>query len=199
MARRMRIEYAGACYHVLNRGIIAATFSAGKVPRTPFNAASSRHVPGSAGGCTRSRSCGIISIWPWKRRSQLVRRGSHELPALLGSDGEAHRIARQEMWEEKLQVIATRLGICLARFPAAKSARDKVQLAAIMKAGTSVSNGWLTSRLRMGKPASVSQFVQRFHQSGAASAPEFQRGCQQSRHDPLRPRSARPPSVAPPC
>jgi hypothetical protein len=36
-----------------------------------------------------------------------------------------------------------------------------VLLAAALKQRTSVSNGWLSARLRMGKPASASQFVRR--------------------------------------
>ena len=47
-------------------------------------------------------------------------------------------------------------------FAVRKSAPEKVRLAALLKAGTAVSNGWLAERLRMGQPASVSQFVRRF-------------------------------------
>ena len=42
-------------------------------------------------------------------------------------------------------------------------APEKLQLAAQLKATTSVSNGWLTARLAMGAPGSVTQFVRRWH------------------------------------
>ena len=58
---------------------------------------------------------------------------------------------------------------------ARKSSPEKVQLAALLKSATSVSNGWLAERLNMGEPASVSQFVRRFRLSEAAEKREFQR------------------------
>ncbi|HEY4301172.1 MAG TPA: hypothetical protein VGM73_09885, partial [Candidatus Didemnitutus sp.] len=51
--------------------------------------------------------------------------------------------------------------IDLRRLPGPKSHPHKVLLAAALKQRTSVSNGWLSARLRMGKPASASQFVRR--------------------------------------
>jgi REP element-mobilizing transposase RayT len=81
---------------------------------------------------------------------------------LLGADSIAHRELRAELWEEKLQAGSEALGIDLEKLPAQKSAPAKVQLAALLKAGSSVSNGWLAKRLAMGEPASVSQYVRRF-------------------------------------
>ncbi len=43
-----------------------------------------------------------------------------------------------------------------------KSDPAKVLLAAALRAESGVSNGWLCARLRMGTPASVSQFVRRW-------------------------------------
>lgn len=85
---------------------------------------------------------------------------------LLGADREAHRAARAELWEEQLQVAANALGVLLECLPAKKSAAGKVKLAAAMKATTSVSNGWLATRLRMGVPGSVTQYVRRFRLRG---------------------------------
>jgi hypothetical protein len=48
-----------------------------------------------------------------------------------------------------------------------------VRLAALMKAATSVSNGWLAGRLQMGAPASVSQYVRRFRLRGDADTRAF--------------------------
>ena len=57
--------------------------------------------------------------------------------------------------------------------PARKSAEPKVRLAAAMKAVSSVSNVWLAERLKMGRPASVSQYVRRFRLGGGATAESF--------------------------
>jgi len=56
-----------------------------------------------------------------------------------------------------------------------RSAAEKVRLAALMKAGTSVSNRWLTERLGMGEPASVSQYVRRLRLSGGTGTREVHR------------------------
>jgi hypothetical protein len=52
-------------------------------------------------------------------------------------------------------------------------AAEKVLLAAAMKAGTDVSNGWLCERLGMGTPASVSQFVRQFRLDGGTEQAGF--------------------------
>jgi putative transposase len=92
---------------------------------------------------------------------------------LLGADREAHRQVRAELWEEKLVAAAKTLGVTLDQLPAQRSAAEKVQLAALMKTGTSVSNRWLAERLQMGKPASVSQYVRRFRLSAGHEARVF--------------------------
>ncbi|MDI1248186.1 MAG: transposase [Lacunisphaera sp.] len=81
---------------------------------------------------------------------------------------------REEHWEGKLQKGARALKIRLDRLPSRKSAPEKVQLAALLKAGTAVSNGWLAQRLSMGQPASVSQFVRRFRLAKRDGAAAFQ-------------------------
>lgn len=92
---------------------------------------------------------------------------------LLGADRAAHREAREAIWEERLQAAAKGWQVSLAKLPAPKSAREKVLLAATMKTVTSVSNGWLADRLKMGQPASVSQFVRRFRLAGEDKKPRF--------------------------
>lgn len=94
---------------------------------------------------------------------------------MLGADAGAHREIRQDMWEEKLAMAAKALAVNIADLPAKKSAPEKVQLAAVMKSATSVSNGWLGDRLKIGKPATVSQYVRRFHLGGGASTAAFKR------------------------
>lgn len=92
---------------------------------------------------------------------------------LLGADREAHRQMRAELWEERLGVAAQAAGVELARLPAQRSAPAKVKLAALMKAATSVSNGWLAERLHMGQAGSVSQYVRRFRLRGEADRRAF--------------------------
>ena len=82
------------------------------------------------------------------------------------TEAEAWHELREAQWEAALRRAAKASGIGLAELPAAKSAKEKVRLAAVMKAATSVSNGWLANRLQMGEPASVSQFVRRFRLAG---------------------------------
>ena len=107
-------------------------------------------------------------------KSQLASKGAaHGRFELPGADREAQRAARSELWEERLGVAAKALGIALDQLPAQKSAPAKVQLAALMKMATSVSNGWLAARLHMGQPGSVSQFVRRFRLRGAARRTAF--------------------------
>jgi putative transposase len=107
-------------------------------------------------------------------RKELMEQGAGaERLKLLGTDREAHQEVRGEIWEEKLGVAAKALSIVLHTLPPKKSAREKMLLAAVMKAATSVSNGWLAERLRMGKPASVSQFVRRFRMAGGTAKRDF--------------------------
>ena len=51
------------------------------------------------------------------------------------------REARAVLWEERLKTSADALGVALDRLPERKSTPEKVRLAALMKAATSVSNG----------------------------------------------------------
>lgn len=92
---------------------------------------------------------------------------------LLGADRTAQREARAALWEEKLRVGAKALGVALNRLPARKSAPEKVKLAALLKATTSVSNRWLAERLAMGRPGSVTQWVRRFRLAGGTEQHDF--------------------------
>jgi len=70
---------------------------------------------------------------------ELVRgRPEAERFELLGADREAHQRARAAVWEEKLRDGATALGVSLDRLPLAKSAPEKMILAALLKTATSV-------------------------------------------------------------
>ena len=92
---------------------------------------------------------------------------------LLGADRQAQREVRIVHWEQKLQELAQVLGTNLDALPRRKSAPEKVLLAAAMKATSSVSNGWLAQRLRMGATTSISPLLYRFRQHGGAEQPAF--------------------------
>ena len=91
----------------------------------------------------------------------------------VGTDGSAQREIREQVWENRLKGFAKALGVKLDRLPAKKSAPDKVKLAAALKLSTSAPNAWVSARLRMGKPASVSQFVRRFKLAGETERRAF--------------------------
>ncbi|MSU51425.1 MAG: hypothetical protein EXS37_20445 [Opitutus sp.] len=107
-----------------------------------------------------------------KARLPLSNRADARLE-IVGADREAHREVRAAIWEDKLQLAAAALHLSLANLPAAKSAANKVQLAALLKKTTSVSNLWLARRLHMGQASSVSQFVGRFRRAGGTETGEF--------------------------
>ena len=93
-----------------------------------------------------------------------------ELDRFAGLDPEEVQAERAEVWEERLTALAHGAKIDLAKLPMKKSHPDKVRLAAAMKQSTSVSNGWLATRLGMGQPASVRQFVRRLLLEAAGRA-----------------------------
>ena len=70
---------------------------------------------------------------------------------------------------------AVALGIRREGWGERNSSPQKVQLAALLKATTSVANAWLATRLNMGQTASVSQFVRRLRLSGAADERRFRK------------------------
>jgi len=98
--------------------------------------------------------------------------GDLEKVRLLGADPAPEW--REEHWEQGLRRGARALKINLDKLPVKKSAVEKVQLAALLKMRSAVSNGWLAARLGMGQPASVSQFVRRFRLTQADQNPAFQ-------------------------
>ena len=110
-----------------------------------------------------------------KLRTELATKkgGGRERYELLGADQSAHREAREALWEEKLGLAAQAFGVNLGNLPVRKSAREKVELAAVLKTATSVSNTWLAKRLQMGPPASVSQYVRRYRLSGGTACERF--------------------------
>lgn len=95
---------------------------------------------------------------------------------MLGEAAGGRAALREAVWEETLQAAATAAQMDLHNLGTRKSAPEKVLLAAVMKAATAVSNGWLNERLGMGTPASVSQFVRRFRLTGGEESEAYQRG-----------------------
>ncbi len=93
--------------------------------------------------------------------------------SLLGADAFALQQARAQLWEKRLNGLAEAAGINLQWLPAAKSAPEKVLLAAVLKKVSSVSNRWLGERLAMGGASSVSSLVTRFERAGGAESEQF--------------------------
>ena len=87
-----------------------------------------------------------------------------DLARFSGLEPDQIAAEKRQVWEERLSRLAREAKVDLATLPHKKSAPEKVLLAAAMKLGTSVSNGWLAERLQMGKPATVSQYVRRWIQ-----------------------------------
>ena len=94
---------------------------------------------------------------------------------LLGGGNEAWRQERQTEWERCLRELAAAIPVDLEALPPQRSAFAKVQLAALLKAKTGVSNRWLAERLQMGPPGSVSQYVRRFRLGGGEADPGYRR------------------------
>lgn len=91
-------------------------------------------------------------------RNKVTLRGM-EMERYAGLEPAEVQIERRLAWEEKLLLLAEAAKIDLSNLAPAKSAPEKVLLAAALKRTSSVPNGWLAKRLGMGKPASASQFV----------------------------------------
>ena len=95
-------------------------------------------------------------------KKRMVEKGlSLEMERLTGLEIDEVQKERSEAWEGRLRTLAEKSGIALEKLPSPKSHPAKTLLAAAMKRSSSVSNAWLTERLQMGRPASVSQFVRR--------------------------------------
>lgn len=93
---------------------------------------------------------------------------------LLGADRTAHQQARTLLWEDTLRGMAEAFGTDLGQLPRKKSAVEKVQLAAALKAVTSVSNRWLAERLQMGKATSIGALIRAFRLNGGTESRAFQ-------------------------
>lgn len=96
-----------------------------------------------------------------KEMKELMPASGSKKDRFEGLDPADALVERKEAWEDKLQALAAGAKIDLKKLPAQKSHPDKVRLAAALKTSSSVSNGWLAERLKMGQPASASQFVRR--------------------------------------
>lgn len=94
---------------------------------------------------------------------------------LLGADREAHCFAREAVWEQRLEEVASAFGVSFEQLPAAKSALPKLALAMIMKRTTSVSNRWLADRLQMGQPSSVATILRRIASQPEARSAQMER------------------------
>ncbi len=103
-------------------------------------------------------------------KDRMKRKGQElEWGRKAGLELEDTRRELEEAWEDRLQRLAKVAKISLDRLPEKKSDPGKALLAAAMKRSSAVSNAWLAQRLKMGKPASASQFARRFLIDNAGS------------------------------
>ena len=169
MARKLRLEFAGACYHVLNRGNYKRDLFA------PAGAADSFYH------CRDEKFSHLARRWAIGSaafRAELrlkLREATEQLEhfELLGADREAVREARVEWWEDRLRTLAAASDIDLKELPRKKSAIEKLTLAAAMKRTTSVSLAWLAQRLQMGATDSVASLLTRFRAAGGMETAAF--------------------------
>ena len=106
---------------------------------------------------------------------ELKQRGANlDLPTRAGSEGGVADLMHDD-WTGRLETAVKAGQIDLQKLGPLKSAREKVVLAAALKRTSGVSNGWLSETLKMGTPASVSQFAKRFLRDGAENDPRFRR------------------------
>ena len=106
---------------------------------------------------------------------ELKQRGANlDLPTRAGSEGGVADLMHDD-WTGRLETAVKAGQIDLQKLGPLKSAREKVVLAAALKRTSGVSNGWLSETLKMGTPASVSQFVRRFLRDGGEDDPRFKR------------------------
>ncbi|WP_221032740.1 transposase [Actomonas aquatica] len=96
-----------------------------------------------------------------KQQLEEMKERGAELERFKGSGAGELRKEREQVWEDRLVALAASARIDLGKLGKRKSAPEKVLLAAVLKQSTSVSNGWLATRLEMGQAASASQFVRR--------------------------------------
>ena len=150
MAWKLRVEYSGACYHVINRGnyrsdLFACRGAAASFQQCLFEA------------CTRFR---------WRLHAFVIMRNHFHLAV----ETPEPNLSLGMKW---LQKLAASIAIDLTGLPAQKSAPEKLQLASALKQLTSVSNRWLAQRLQMGAPTGVSSFLHRFQASGGTRTRSF--------------------------
>jgi len=79
-----------------------------------------------------------------------------------GLEKEELMAEREAYWEAALRRIAVLAGVDLSALPEKKMAPQKCMLAAALKRTTSVPNGWLAKRLKMGQAATASQGARRW-------------------------------------
>jgi len=94
-------------------------------------------------------------------RQEMDKRGM-VLERYEGLEPECWAAERAKDWEALLGLYAQAANVRVSELPVVKFHDDKALLAALMKQTSSVSNGWLASRLQMGTAASVSQCARRY-------------------------------------
>jgi REP element-mobilizing transposase RayT len=125
------------------------------------------------GRLSRGWVIGSASFKAGLKKELAMEGADRERFALLGADRKAQQELQTELWEAKLGKAAELFKVRLDQLPSQFSAPEKVKLAALMKAASSASNGWLAQRLQMGSAGNISQYVRRFRLRAEADKRAF--------------------------
>jgi hypothetical protein len=163
MARKLRLEFPGACYHVINRGNYRADVFGTEGAAAAFEAcAKSNWVLHAYVVMSKGWAVGTKQF-----RSVLIM--DHQL---LADSRAWESTGAGEIREERWQ---SQLAKCMAKVRKTpedarndlKSAPWKVAIAAELKRTSQATNRWLTEQLNMGSAVAVSQYVGRWQRLSA--------------------------------
>jgi len=186
MARKLRLEYAGANYHVISRGNYRADVFGDEATKSAFLAclgeaclktgwvvhawcvmANHYHL------CLETPEPNLVQGMRWLQatfskgwmvgspafKKELLWEHRHLAAAWERGDEEATELATA-VWEERIRTCLAALGKNdEAVAEESKGAGWKVAIAATLKSSTTATNPWLAQRLNMGSPFRLSRLV----------------------------------------
>ena len=118
-------------------------------------------------------------------RERLARASATKSKRFEGMSSADWAVERSRKWEEVLELLVSELKIDRKKLGPRTSDPNKVLLAYLLKRTTDVSNGWIADRLKMGQPATVSQYVRRFKLAKQDETAEVQKILSRIKQCPL--------------
>ena len=106
-------------------------------------------------------------------RRRLAENCGNEVRRFEGMTSEQWGAERARHWDEALSRLLELTGIEIDRLGQRTTEPEKMQLAYLLKTFTDASNGWVASKLSMGKPATVSQNMRRYRIAKGPEEPEM--------------------------